>query len=81
MNIFEDSKGKLWIATYGGGLCFFDRSTEKFTAFKNDPSDSKTISSNFIHSIFEDNTGKLWIGTYGGGLNIYDGSNDFQTLY
>ena len=50
----------------------FDQKTEKFTTFKNNPADNKTISSNFIHSIFEDENGNLLIGTYGGGLNIFD---------
>ena len=36
MDILEDKEGKLWIATWGGGLNRFDPDSEKFTNYKHD---------------------------------------------
>jgi ligand-binding sensor domain-containing protein len=59
----------LWIATAGGGLNVFNRETEKFVHFMNDPNDHQTISSNILMTIHESADGIVWIGTIGGGLN------------
>ena len=31
--IFKDSHNELWIGTYGGGICHFNRSTNQFDVF------------------------------------------------
>lgn len=66
--IFQDSEGYMWFGTQNG-LNKFDGYT--FERFLNDPSDSTTISNNWIFDITEDQEGKLWIGTKKG-LNSYD---------
>jgi signal transduction histidine kinase/ligand-binding sensor domain-containing protein len=66
--IFQDSEGYIWFGTQNG-LNKFDGYT--FESFFNDPSDSTTISNNWIFGITEDQNGMLWIGTKGG-LNKYD---------
>jgi ligand-binding sensor domain-containing protein/signal transduction histidine kinase len=68
----EDRAGKLWIGTYGGGLCVYDRTTNAFTAHQTEDARSTSISNNFIFSICEDRTGVLWVGTFGSGVNKYD---------
>jgi len=70
--IFEDSKGILWIGTFGGGLNKFDKTTKRFIVYKNLPGDRKSLSDNRVMSIHEDKSNNLWIGTYGGGLNHFD---------
>ena len=67
--LFEDSKGRLWIATAGNGLDLFDRTTETFIHFKHNIKDPNTISDNSITSVSEDSTGGIWIGTLHG-LNL-----------
>ena len=59
--IFEDSKGRIWMATAGGGICKFveDEGKGHFVTYKN----NHGISSNNIMAIQEDNSGKLWIST------------------
>ena len=68
--IFQDSKGFLWMATEEG-LNLFDGYT--FKTFKHNSSDSTSISNNNILSIIEDKQGSLWIGT-NNGLNVLDRS-------
>jgi signal transduction histidine kinase/DNA-binding response OmpR family regulator len=71
--IFEDSKGILWIGTDNGGLNRFNRQKETFTVYKNDPSDSSSISSDRLYGIIEDPLypGILWVSAING-LNRFD---------
>ena len=70
--LFQDTEGYLWIGTQNG-LNKFDG--YYFENIFNDPTDSTTISSNWIFGITEDSEGNLWIGTKEG-LNKYDKRND-----
>ncbi|MCP4153470.1 MAG: hypothetical protein GY757_37430 [bacterium] len=61
--LFEDSKGNLWIGTYGGGLRNYKNGEFKTYNTKNG------LASDNVTDICEDRNGNLWIGTYGGGLS------------
>jgi ligand-binding sensor domain-containing protein/signal transduction histidine kinase len=55
--LFEDSRGTLWIGTFGGGLtCLRDGHFSAFTIADGLPSDS-------ITALTEDSSGRLWAGT------------------
>jgi len=69
--IYEDSKGKLWIGTFGGGICSFDRKSETFTTYRNDKDNPNSLSHNTVWNFYESTDGNLWIGT-NNGLNYYD---------
>jgi len=78
-SVFEDSRGILWLGTFGGGLYQFDRKNQSFihVPFVDDPTGG--LASN-IMSITESGTGServLWIGTYGGGLVRYTEADGF----
>ncbi|MBN1272545.1 MAG: GHKL domain-containing protein [Candidatus Aminicenantes bacterium] len=60
--LFEDSKGILWIGTYGGGLLRYSQGIFYPAPIKNG------LSRNVILAIEEGPSGNLWIGTNGGGL-------------
>jgi signal transduction histidine kinase/ligand-binding sensor domain-containing protein len=68
--IFQDSKGYVWVGTQNG-LNRFDG--YNFEIFTYNPSDTNSISNNWIYSIDEDRKGNLWIGTKGG-LNQFIGN-------
>jgi len=70
LDINEDKKGNLWVATWGGGLSLYNRSNNTFTRFLNNPADKNSVSSNYIQKVFEDSKQKLWVATYFGGLNL-----------
>lgn len=72
-SLFSDSKGKLWIGTWGKGLyCYSDGQLENFTA------ENGKMPGDFVHSFGEDHEGNIWIGT-GAGIVKYDGK-DFKTF-
>lgn len=61
MNIMQDKKGFMWLATWDG-LCKFDG--YKFTTFKTTPDDSIIMSNNRIDKITEDIYGYIWLCIY-----------------
>jgi signal transduction histidine kinase/ligand-binding sensor domain-containing protein/DNA-binding response OmpR family regulator len=67
-SIIQDSRGFMWIGTRDG-LNRYDG--YKFTIYRYDPTDSNTVSNNFITDIVEDKKGNLWIATQNG-INKYD---------
>ena len=79
--ILADSRDNIWVGT--GSIAFnrFDKKTERFTHYKNNPLDSTSISSNLVNCVYEDSKGNLWIGTFGGGLCQYNYASDNFTTH
>lgn len=71
--IFQDRKGFMWFGTQDG-LNRFDG--YKFKVFKNIPSDTTSLTENFIFSIFEDSTGNLFIETQSKIIHKYNPVNE-----
>src|ERR1700712_3940086 len=67
--IIQDKMGFLWFGTQNG-LNRYDG--YQFTVYRNDPTDSGSLSNNYIKSLVEDADGNLWVGTWGGGINRFD---------
>jgi ligand-binding sensor domain-containing protein len=66
------TKGGLWLATFGGGLNYFDKATETFKVFAHDAADKASLSSDNVYTIAQAKHGDgLWIGT-ADGLNLFD---------
>jgi len=76
--MFQDSKGFIWIGTQNGLNKFNGYSFEIYTL---NPTDTNTISNNWIYSIHEDHEGNLWIGTKGGLNKFIRNEKKFQRLY
>ncbi|GAB6283003.1 MAG: hypothetical protein STSR0008_17570 [Ignavibacterium sp.] len=62
-SFLEDSKGNLWVGTWGGGLYLFQNNKLKhvYTKKTNFPSD-------VVLSIFEDKNHTIWLGTFDEGI-------------
>ncbi|MFC1720328.1 two-component regulator propeller domain-containing protein, partial [Pseudomonadota bacterium] len=65
-SLFEDSAGNLWIGTLGGGLLLYDRASDSFTRFLNDPENPESLPHNVVRDITEDHFGHLWVATTNG---------------
>lgn len=79
IQVFQDSRGLLWILTQEG---LNNYNGFKLENFKYSSTNSNSISSNFVTRIAEDAEGSLWISTIGGGLNKYNpADNSFTPIY
>ncbi|WP_256011735.1 hybrid sensor histidine kinase/response regulator transcription factor [Desertivirga xinjiangensis] len=84
--LFEDSRGRIWIGMSEGGLALFDRQTESFKTYKADPAYSynqnlNCLPHNDIRCMVENEPGVLWIGTENGGLCIFDTDRNLFTTF
>ena len=61
--IFQDSKGYIWIGTFDG-LNKYDGYS--FTKYRFDPFDFNSLSQNFIYTIWEDKYGAIWVSSFEG---------------
>jgi len=77
-SICEDSSAEarengMWFTTLGQGVYQYIRTTNRFTEYRHNPSDSNSISSDSTFCASVDVEGTLWIGT-ANGLNSLDKS-------
>ncbi|MGB0429394.1 MAG: ligand-binding sensor domain-containing protein [Bacteroidia bacterium] len=79
--IEEDSEGRIWAGTFGGGLAVVDRKKGIIERFTHNTADTSSLSYNKVMSIHCDKNGRLWIGTFGGGFNIYNAKEKTFTSY
>lgn len=70
-SLFVDSNFDLWVGTMNG-LALFDRSTDTFLYFTNNPRHADSLTDDHVSAIFEDRFRMLWIATYGGGTSRFD---------
>jgi signal transduction histidine kinase/ligand-binding sensor domain-containing protein/DNA-binding response OmpR family regulator len=71
VHVMRDSRGQLWVSTWGGGLNRFDEQNQQFIRYRSDPHDPDSLSNDLALYFSEDRSGALWFGT-SGGINTYD---------
>jgi signal transduction histidine kinase/ligand-binding sensor domain-containing protein len=64
--ICEQDSLTLWIGTYRGGLCRFDKKSSQFTRFLLDPANPSSLLNNRIFSLCLTRGRTLWVGTPAG---------------
>jgi len=72
--IIEDSKGRIWVGTRGGGLNLYEKKSRHFIRPKALKQSTIAVF-NDIFSIYEDKSGNLWLAT-DDGLLIYNPETD-----
>jgi ligand-binding sensor domain-containing protein/signal transduction histidine kinase len=78
LTIFQDSKGLIWLGTYGG-LNKYDG--YKITTYRTEHGNKNSLQANSIVAIHEDINGMLWLGTFGGGLIQFDSQREIFKSY
>lgn len=63
-----DNRERLWVGTYGSGLCVYDPTKDGFVNLHPRAGDSSWYSAKGIYAIREDRAGNLWLGTEEGGV-------------
>lgn len=64
----EDYRGRLWMATRGGGVSVFNGLTFRTISQKDG------LSNDFVYCFYQDTARNMWIGT-NDGLNVFDGKS------
>ncbi|MCJ8274052.1 MAG: hypothetical protein MJK04_32215, partial [Psychrosphaera sp.] len=70
-SVYEDKKGRLWVATKMG-LDLFDRKTQQFSHFTPAKHSEMAAIDNDIYSMTSDAQGRLWLGARGRGVLTFD---------
>ena len=75
-SLLEDSKGRMWVSTMGGGLDLWQPATHSFTHLRvNDG-----LISNSVHGVVEDRKGLLWVSARAG-LSAFNADTHQLTNY
>lgn len=72
-NIFQDSKGAIWLATKRNGIYRLQvdgKNSFTIENFVHKPSDPYSPGNDDFYSITEDKKGRIWAGSYGAGLHL-----------
>jgi ligand-binding sensor domain-containing protein len=67
--ITQDKNGYMWFATQIG---LFKYDGYHYTTYRNNPTDSNSLSSNYLQTVHADEKGLIWIGTESSGLDRLD---------
>ena len=78
-DMMTDSKGRLWIAVWGGGLNLYLPESESFRRFVYDKKNLHSLPTNNVWRIFEDSKGRLWLATEKGLALLDEESGTFTT--
>ncbi len=68
----EDSRGTLWIGSYGAGLSSVDRQTGRVTTWLHSPDDPQSLGDNFVMALAVDDRDRIWLGTMNAGVERLD---------
>lgn len=68
-DILEAKNGDMWIATHGGGIAVYNRSSQKFTIYT---TVNSKLPNDKVLTLLEDRNGNIWAGTFGGGLGLFN---------
>jgi diguanylate cyclase (GGDEF)-like protein len=72
MSLMRDTRGRIWVGTYGGDLAMIDPRTDRVVRYPHGGGDAPGLSNDRATALAEDRTGLIWIGTDGGGLDVLD---------
>jgi two-component system, sensor histidine kinase ChiS len=81
LELYQDSRGIIWLGTIGGGLGRLNPVSGQIRYYTHDPADPHSLGHNDVHAIYEDRDGTFWVGTNGGGLYRFDRENGRFTPY
>lgn len=75
-DLHRDSRGRIWVATKGGGISRFDAATGTFTTY----GPEERMPHSFIYGILEDDGGRLWLSS-DDGIAMFDPESGLVIRY
>jgi ligand-binding sensor domain-containing protein/class 3 adenylate cyclase len=74
--IYEDRRGRLWIATAGGIDVLDPRTTSVVQRYAHEPNNPNALGSNNVFTITEASNGAIWVGTLDAGVHRLTFTNE-----
>ncbi len=74
--LYEDSRGTIWIGTYGRGLYRYNTSTEECEQVLSHNGDYDNLNNEYITSIYEDSEHNIWFTTEGSGFSYINAATE-----
>ena len=74
LDLDQDMKGRIWVATQGGGLFRYDPDGQ-LRSYRSDDKQQESLPDNIVNCTLIDQQGHIWVGTQGG-LCQYDEQKD-----
>lgn len=62
---------RIWVATYTGGLSFFEKNNPEITQLNYQVGNTNSLGNNYVNKILEDSDGRVWFAT-NNGLSCWD---------
>lgn len=75
-HVVHDSRGIIWISTYGNGLFAYHKSDGRMEHFVSEMNDASPITSDFLLYVTEDRSGCVWVSCEFSGLSRLSVSNE-----
>jgi len=79
--LYEDTRGTIWIGTYGRGLFRYNAKSHVCEQVKSDAGDYSNISNDYITSLYEDKDHNIWFTTEGNGFSYIDPATSAITRF
>lgn len=80
-DIFCDGSNKVWVATYSGGLSFFEQESPLVTQIVHKINTPNSLGNNYVNKIFEDSRGNIWFATNNGISRWKVSTNQWDIFY
>ena len=80
-DIFCDENKRVWVATYSGGLSFFEQESPLVTQITHQINTPNSLGNNHVNRILEDSRGNIWFATNNGISRWEKSSNQWKTYY
>lgn len=77
-SLYVDKHTNLWIGTHRGGINYYSKQNDWFTAYTRE---KKQLTHNFVTAIYETGDGTSYIGLDGGGLDVCNLKSGKVTAY
>ena len=72
LSMCRDSRGRIWVGTFSGGVEVRDRSGRLLKTLRSQGGDGPELTTDYIYQVYKDGKGNMWMGGIRGGLMRYD---------
>lgn len=80
-DVYCDIDERVWVATFTGGLSYFDKEPAEITQITHQVNNSNSLVNNNVNKVIEDKRGNMWFATNNGISHWIVSKNQWRTYY